>query len=391
MSSSNQFWVTQEDWSKRKHLILRYYLKPAAAKLASVSPNRGIIIIDGFAGRGRYEDGSPGSPIHVAEVARDCYKFVDPVFVSVRNIEANKQTFRELENATEFWRSEGIVRNINKTLREALPEILSESIHEPLFAFLDPFAPSQLPVNDFTQLLRRKPPTEALIVLHTPAIVRMVRQYAKSTDIDVSQRLAYASTLSQVFGSVGWRALEQSSCQADDVVTCYENELKDLFPAYYVYSHAIRARVNSSTKYHIVFLTKNLHGVSLMNDAFVKENQALTEDTTPSPQTMLDLYGAEMWESLCTDILDIGRSKPVSWRRQELVFASIAKRFGEFRAADHLKAIKELMDRAGAPRIVPVGLKTSRSGSWRTNDDTNLMFDFETATSSGSWQTSLDL
>ena len=61
--TDQQFWETPKEWSQRKHLILGYYLNPASAKLRAVSPDERVVVLDGFAGRGQYGDGTPGSPI----------------------------------------------------------------------------------------------------------------------------------------------------------------------------------------------------------------------------------------------------------------------------------------------------------------------------------------
>lgn len=68
-SRDEDFFRTAEDWSRRKHLILDYYLTPAAAKLRRVSPDGRVVILDGFARRGAYEDGTPGSPVLMGQAA----------------------------------------------------------------------------------------------------------------------------------------------------------------------------------------------------------------------------------------------------------------------------------------------------------------------------------
>ena len=44
-----------------KHGILGRYVMPFAEMTGSKAPDRRVVVLDGFAGRGRYPDGRPGS------------------------------------------------------------------------------------------------------------------------------------------------------------------------------------------------------------------------------------------------------------------------------------------------------------------------------------------
>lgn len=44
-----------------KHEILRQYMVPFVAMLGSYSAGKRVVVLDGFAGRGRYSDGTPAS------------------------------------------------------------------------------------------------------------------------------------------------------------------------------------------------------------------------------------------------------------------------------------------------------------------------------------------
>ena len=65
-----------QDWSlpphtEAKHKILRYYLGAWFAIMAEGSPDRRFVFLDGFAGRGRFNDGQLGSPLIALEVLLD--------------------------------------------------------------------------------------------------------------------------------------------------------------------------------------------------------------------------------------------------------------------------------------------------------------------------------
>src|SRR5215210_1099348 len=92
-----EFWQAAEDWSRRKHLVLDYYLTPAAAKLRRVSPDGRVIVLDGFAGRGVYADGTPGSPTLIGQLADRAHSWSNPVDLNVFNVEPDADSFSELE------------------------------------------------------------------------------------------------------------------------------------------------------------------------------------------------------------------------------------------------------------------------------------------------------
>lgn len=54
-----------------KHAILGRYLVPFAAKAGYSTDHHRVVIIDGYAGAGRYEDGKPGSPMLIAAAAKN--------------------------------------------------------------------------------------------------------------------------------------------------------------------------------------------------------------------------------------------------------------------------------------------------------------------------------
>ena len=51
-----------KDWSQIKDKLFSAYLRAFLQKVMSV-PRHGILYVDGFAGPGTYDDGSPGSPL----------------------------------------------------------------------------------------------------------------------------------------------------------------------------------------------------------------------------------------------------------------------------------------------------------------------------------------
>jgi three-Cys-motif partner protein len=384
--ADEEFWQTAEDWSRRKHLVLDYYLTPAAAKLRQVSPDGRVIVLDGFAGRGEYEDGTPGSPVLIGRLADRAHAWSNPVDLKVFNIEPGVESFRELERCTAAWTEHGVIRNLRGSFREQLPVVLREARQSPLFAFLDPFRPKDLLFEDFAPLLSRTSVTELCIVFHTPGVVRILEAVRPEARTPERTRQGHRTRLTGIFGSSRWESLlTQPSLAPEAVVDCFIDELaRGAQGRAYVGSHAIRTRYQVGLKYHIVFFTRNAHGVRLVNDAFCKEARGVYEQTGRREQMSLfadeaappvEMDPADRRRILQETLIAIGREAPAQrWKRADLIFASLLRHFGDFSQAEHLQALKELLARSTGPRFRPLDGKPTKSGGWITNDQTTMAF-----------------
>jgi hypothetical protein len=64
MGNTDNFFEKKHSWSNLKDNILDWYLKPYFAKI--LQTGKPVRVIDCFAGKGRFDDGHPGSPIIIA-------------------------------------------------------------------------------------------------------------------------------------------------------------------------------------------------------------------------------------------------------------------------------------------------------------------------------------
>ncbi len=92
--NKSEFFNSAQTWSKRKHRLLGKYLVPFSAKVGRLSSD--IFCIDGFAGQGRYADGTEGSPLLMAHVADECQSWANPIRLLLINVEANRTNYKKL-------------------------------------------------------------------------------------------------------------------------------------------------------------------------------------------------------------------------------------------------------------------------------------------------------
>jgi three-Cys-motif partner protein len=69
-TTTDKFFTEIQPAAVLKHGILRRYFPVYARKTGSTSRDRKVAYLDCFAGPGRYDDGSPGSPAHAVETAK---------------------------------------------------------------------------------------------------------------------------------------------------------------------------------------------------------------------------------------------------------------------------------------------------------------------------------
>lgn len=90
--ADNSFFDKKRPWSQQKDNILGYYLHPYLTKVSQL--RKPILLVDGFAGPGKFLDGKLGSPLILcrqAETARQ-----RGAEVSVLCIERDEELFRRL-------------------------------------------------------------------------------------------------------------------------------------------------------------------------------------------------------------------------------------------------------------------------------------------------------
>ncbi|HLJ54615.1 MAG TPA: three-Cys-motif partner protein TcmP [Chthonomonadaceae bacterium] len=390
---TKSFWEYAADWSRRKHLILRYYLTPAAPKLGTQGTGRRVYVIDGFAGRGLYSDNTKGSPLLLAELAEECRRWRSPVELIIHNAEPDADNFAALQDSTSHWSGLGYVKNHQITFQELLPGVLRQAGSSPVFAFLDPFRPSDLTFQDVVPLIQRSAATEVLIVFHTPLVIRLLEAVRPTARTPDKSKAKLAALLDRVFGGSSWEGL-MTSDQIDPatVATCLSNQVRaqSRWNTFYVCPHAIDARYNVGLKYHVILLTRHSDGVELMNDAFCKEalevySQSTRQSNgqlelgievdTPAGQPVVELTMLQRHRDLCASLMAIGRKHAGRiWKRGDLICESIVNRFGDFTKTEHRQAIQSLVDIVGDPPLTPLDGRKSKKGKWVINDSTRLQF-----------------
>src|SRR5262249_55517685 len=152
-----------------KHGILSRYPTVFAAKTGVASGR--VVFLDGYAGRGEYEDKVPGSPLLLARTAERVAKFRA---VRLLFVEKNQTDFANLQQVMAPHLRPGD-QLFCGDLRDHLPQILQIAQDTPLFAFLDPFGTALDRTQLVGDLLGRggRSPVEVLLHISISTVARL--------------------------------------------------------------------------------------------------------------------------------------------------------------------------------------------------------------------------
>ncbi|OLO35062.1 hypothetical protein PZ61_0234220 [Streptomyces sp. MNU77] len=172
---TSPFFVSKKAAAVLKHAILDKYVVPFASKVGKYAPDGRVVYLDGYAGPGRYDDGTPGSPALILESAAAIADFrkLDCYF-----IEKNRKNFQSLSQLVVEAREQGLdAHALQGRVERHLDHVLEAAQGAPLFAFLDPFGLGitfeALTERIFGSRRASRQPTEVLLNFNANAVRRI--------------------------------------------------------------------------------------------------------------------------------------------------------------------------------------------------------------------------
>lgn len=305
-NQSNYYKDEKHPWSKTKDTLLGCYLKPFFDKTYPFSQN-GLVYVDGFAGEGRFGDGSFGSPIIAMQklqstASKKRYKF-DVQFIFA---ESDGRRMNRLKNAV--GDSRGNTRYIRPpmfcpTFEEAMERaqhvtLRSGTVPSTFFFYVDPFGVKYLKMD---VLLQSPNPqhTEVLVNFNTVGFIRDACAALKiaaniPSDIEVCDEgfddetpvQERVSRLTRCIGSEDWKGIVESRRNGESDFWDVEYRIGKLFclnaskKYKYVTNMPIRDMskrrlYGGEIKYRMIHMTNNADGCVIMNNNMLKRNNEL--------------------------------------------------------------------------------------------------------------------
>ncbi|MBM0240232.1 three-Cys-motif partner protein TcmP [Micromonospora sp. ATA32] len=290
VSANDEFFRSKKAAAALKHGILKRYPVVFASKTGQGNP---VVFLDGYAGRGEYEGGEPGSPLLLSRCAEFVQGFRD---VLAFFVEQDPDSFANLEQVLRL-KGGAVQRELRQgSLDQHLPELLARAKGASLFAFLDPFGPAL----DFdlikTRLLGRPnwPPTEVLLHFSVSSVARMGRAVYVAAErpggLSDSDRRT-AARLDRFLGGDWWRSYFAEVTDTGDeqratdvALRVAERYARDLTQgsAYQAVQMPVRPRPGLAPKYVLALFTTHgegaWHFADTLGKAGVEWEEAWVQD-----------------------------------------------------------------------------------------------------------------
>ena len=271
MNTSEEFFKEMKEWSERKLKLLDKYLAAATLILNKYDE---VYYIDGFAGRGIYDDQSKGSAIRAAEIAHRLASENKSYRLKCINVELDSQNFRDLVRHTSSFSN--VVTNFSGDFIDNLDSIIRIIQKKPVVCFLDPFGVSGIDWTAIRKLANRGAPTDFWIRLDTSIVARLFG----CIDNPTSEATHKIDILLRTYGVSSIDVLKQRLSGYDEQdrlrksIDFYRERLCAAYPgSAYSFDYHIRS-INEESKYYFVSATANIKGaVVASNIVYGIENE----------------------------------------------------------------------------------------------------------------------
>lgn len=231
----HEFFRAKREWSKVKDRIVGAYI---VAYLKTVQHRRRpIIIVDAFAGPGKFGDGTEGSPLIVSRAIDEMGKA--SVGIACLFADSHPPHRAALEQNLAPYIEKGIAEKPLSDFSAVLTRALSVGKGATLFFYLDPYGIKELDFDTVKLIYDRDAgqSTEVLINFSFPTFMRMSGNWSYSDSADeISRKIKHskADTVNRVMGGYYWidivtnRTLDKIQ-REDAVVGAYVERVAHFF------------------------------------------------------------------------------------------------------------------------------------------------------------------
>lgn len=307
----DSFWDHPQGAAIFKHAILRAYAPTFASKTGRFYGEGHVAIVDGYAGPGAYDDGSPGSPDQILKMADEitAKRKVHPYFV-----EENRSYFAKLKALVDKSSAAGLAKPLLGKCSDHLPAILAETAAMPLFVFIDPYGlgiPFDQMVGDLMGRNNGKPPTEVLFNFVRSSAYRTGGKLNTKSD-SPTQHAASAGSIERMNEALGgdwWQALHAKHADGIDFAVAVRDEyvrrvMAAAGPGWRSYVVEVADIPNGATIYDLVLFTQHAQGAWYFNDAVSLAHAVFDQHHDGFiPQLRLEIQYDDSWERGIADNL----------------------------------------------------------------------------------------
>jgi three-Cys-motif partner protein len=317
---SSDFHKERRAWFQIKHQIVGTYLSLFLEKLGKFDDR--VYYVDGFAGQGRFDDGTEGSALIAAKLAAEPVQKSRQGVLHCINVEVDPATFDNLEKATAPYAKR--VRNLRGTFQDRLPEILKLIGNHTAFFFIDPFGTQGAEISTLKELGARSGKTEALVRYDDTRVKRLIMWSANNLEnLDKKHRKVALGLSVRVKELTDEQAADQVQLESflgsdlemrDRLIEGYESEVKLRAKFSFSLNYPIRNPATGGHRYYLVHFCKFVDGYTHMANFMAKAERTyqklLSGDRElfggpPKQQTFLQIDEQLTKQAEATKVSDI--------------------------------------------------------------------------------------
>ena len=266
--AGDQYWERQRLPSVFKHDLIRRYLPIFAGKTGSRA--KGLVYLDGYAGRGRYEDGSPASAELILRIAED--QGQRGIGYRLFFYEPDRDSYNVLNGVVGEYVGRGVrARAERSDVIGGLDEVVASASGLPLFLFLDPCGVG-VPFPVLAQTLTGPrsaawPPTEVLLNFSLEAVRRIGGHVTSTTPNERTM-----ARLDDALGGSWWRDHVRNGV-TDQAVTEIVGGFKTRLGKaadMHIFAIPVRRAPTQKPVYYLVFGTRSPLGLWHLADSMAR-------------------------------------------------------------------------------------------------------------------------
>ncbi len=254
--------------TKVKHEVFSKYLEVWSNILGTY---HSLHIFDCFAGKGRYTDGSEGSPLKILKILVNLKENQGkPENAHCHFIEKNENNHSNLITEINNFRDQQ--ENLDwleiKTYCDEFSNVLDEIIRDyddnisPAFFFIDPFGFGGIPLQIIKKILAF-PKTEVFITFMTRDVNRFLESLPHRPSIS---ELFGCDDIMEIITHEPYSGLSREQA----ILKLYRNQLHEEIGVRYTFPFQVKADTNLQTVYYLIHCTNHPMGCELMKTTMYK-------------------------------------------------------------------------------------------------------------------------
>lgn len=286
MSKDNKgFFATKSEWAVLKDALLEEYLVPYLQKI--LATRKPLLYIDGFAGKGKFDDGAVGSPL----IACNCIESaLERTTIPNARIDA---LFIEPEHEAELQKNICVypfAKSIKMEYQVFSSQLMQMEGNRNLFIYADPFGIKYLRTRWFNRLTSVFDSVEILLNFNSFGFFREAcRAYGiEFNDVEnfdvIKERFPWSqcapgeasSILNEIIGGDFWRSIVEKYKNREidgytaevELSECYRKKLNTMFE--FALDVPIRMKEGHRPKYRMYHLSNHPEGCLLMYNNMYK-------------------------------------------------------------------------------------------------------------------------